>query len=84
MGWDAELWRLLSVCEVFILLTNHAVFDIVFDPIVHSWPPEASRDLLDESISPCMSCGGSIMEVIGYLLLQLSFGWHHHSFLGVP
>ena len=41
MGWDAEFWGLLSMCEVFILLASRTPFEVVLDLVVHPRPPEA-------------------------------------------
>jgi hypothetical protein len=75
-NWDAEQWRLLSVRQVFVLLTLRASSDVVFDPRPHTWPPEDLCNGSDRLVSSGVSCRWRVVEPLQDFPSELVVRWH--------
>jgi hypothetical protein len=84
MWEDGEGWNLRSVCKVFVLLAVGAPFDVLGDPLVHSWPPVGAGDLSNGFIPSWVACDWPTVVIAKDSSLY-RFDWRdHQSLLGSP
>jgi hypothetical protein len=60
-NWDFVLWGSLSLCQVFVLLTDTTAFDVVGNSVFHPWPMKYAGDLSNSFISSRVSGSGEVM-----------------------
>ena len=64
MWVDGEGWNLCSVHEVLVLLAVGTPFDVLGNPLVHSWPPVSAGDLPNGFVSSWVACDWSAVVVM--------------------
>ena len=84
MWEDGEGWNPRSVREVFVLLAVGAAFDVLGDPLVHSWPPVSVGNLSDGFVPSWMACDWSTVVVAEDGSFYCFVWGNHYSLLGSP
>ena len=81
---DAVHGCVYVVCQVFVLLTGGASFDVAFYPLIHVGPPVFSLRRLGGFVSPWMSSSGVVVVASHDLPSQFYFGGNYYSTVFEP